>query len=270
MSQAGAVFAVAAQLGTAHVALQEALLTLLAILCAHAECRDQATDACAMPALCRLLGSSKANVQRCALALTQQLCSSRKASDALLEVGAAAPLAALLATPAARDVEVGVAVLECLEALARSGVTQAQIAVRNAGAVPQLIQLMSHQYARVANLAASLVADLCPGDAHNAEQLYESGGLVMLAEQLSSHDTKAQLQALSALSQLSASPQQAGAIVDNGCVTPILEFLDHPSPELKSYAAITFGNLCSSDIPILNIQMRHFKDIKRWNTSYEI
>jgi len=116
MSQAGAVFAVAAQLGTAHVALQEALLTLLAILCAHAECRDQATDACAMPALCRLLGSSKANVQRCALALTQQLCSSRKASDALLEVGAAAPLAALLATPAARDVEVGVAVLECLEA----------------------------------------------------------------------------------------------------------------------------------------------------------
>ena len=255
MSQAGAVFAVAAQLGTAHVALQEALLTLLAILCAHAECRDQATDACAMPALCRLLGSSKANVQRCALALTQQLCSSRKASDALLEVGAAAPLAALLATPAARDVEVGVAVLECLEALARSGVTQAQIAVRNAGAVPQLIQLMSHQYARVANLAASLVADLCPGDAHNAEQLYESGGLVMLAEQLSSHDTKAQLQALSALSQLSASPQQAGAIVDNGCVTPILEFLDHPSPELKSYAAITFGNLCSSgSIPLSQLE----------------
>ena len=26
----------------------------------------------------------------------------------------------------------------------------------------------------------------------------------------------------------------------------ILELLDHPSQELKSYAAITFGNLCSS------------------------
>ena len=54
------------------------------------------------------------------------------------------------------------------------------------------------------------------------------------------------MQALSALSQLSANPQQAGAIVENGCVPALLESLDHPSQELKSYAAITFGNLCSS------------------------
>jgi len=246
VSQAGVVFSLAAQMGTSHGGLQEALLTLLAILCSHVECRDQVIDANAMPPLTRLLGSSKTNVQRCALALTQQLCGSRKGCDSLLEVGAAVPLAALLSAPSSTDVEVAVAVLECLEALSRSGMAQAQSAVRNAGAVPHLIQLMSHQHARIAHLASSLVADLCPGDVHNAEQLYESGGLVMLAEQLNSHDVRAQVQALSALSQLSANPQQAGAIVENGCVTPILELLDHPSPELKSYAAITFANFCSS------------------------
>ena len=95
-------------------------------------------------------------------------------------------------------------------------------------------------------VAASLVSSLCPGDMRASEQLYESGGLVMFSEQLNSNDTRAQLQALSALSQLSANPQQAGAIVENGCVPPILELLDHPSQELTSYAAITFGNLCSS------------------------
>ena len=77
----------------------------------------------------------------------------------------------------------------------------------------------------------------------------------MLAEQLNAHDMRSQLQALSALSQLSASPQQAVAIVDNGCVQPLLELLEHPNQELKSYAAITFGNLCSaSAIPPHQLQ----------------
>merc|ERR1719181_1692005 len=105
---------------------------------------------------------------------------------------------------------------------------------------------MSHEQSRVSQAASALVAELCPGDVHNAEQLYESGGLVMLAEQLNSGEMRPQVQALSALSQLSAHPQQAGAIVDNGCLPSLLELLDHPSQELKSYAAITFGNLCSS------------------------
>ena len=246
LSQNGAVFTLAAQLGTSNTNLQEALLTLLAILCSHPECRDQAADANAMPALVKLLGSNKSNVQRVALALCQQLCGSKRACSTLLDAGAASPLASMLSTSAASDVEVAVAVLECIEALASTGVTQAQMAVRNAGAVPHLIQLMNHEHDKVARLAGSLVAEVCPGDVHNAEQLFESGGLVMLAEQLNSGDTRAQLQALSALSQLSSNPQQAGAVVENGCLPSILEMLDHPSQELKSYAAITFGNLCSS------------------------
>ena len=248
LSQSGAVFALAANLSTSSHALQEALLTLLAILCSHPECRDQCADANAMPGLVRLLASNKSNVQRVALALCQQLVGSRRACSALLDAGGASPLAAMLATSAASDVEVALAVLECIESLARAGVTQAQSALRNSGSVPHLIQFMSHEHPRVSQLAGSLVAELCPGDVHNAEQLYESGGLVMLAEQLNGRpdDMRAQLQALSALSQLSSNPHQAGAIVDNGCVPRILELLDHPSQELKSYAAITFGNLCSS------------------------
>ncbi|KAL3907275.1 MAG: hypothetical protein SGPRY_010232 [Prymnesium sp.] len=77
----------------------------------------------------------------------------------------------------------------------------------------------------------------------------------MLAEQLQAHDTRSKLQALSALSQLSSAPQQAAAIVDNGCVEPLLQLLEHPNQELKSYAAITFGNLCSSNaIPMVMLQ----------------
>lgn len=78
----------------------------------------------------------------------------------------------------------------------------------------------------------------------------------MLAEQLHSSNMRSQLQALSALSQLSSSPQQAVAIVDNGCVDPLLRLLEHPNQELKSYAAITFGNLCSSNAIPMH-QMRH-------------
>ena len=220
----------------------QGLLTLLALLCAHNECRDQAADANCVQPLVRLLASPKAHVQR-ALAVCQQLAGSRRSSAALLEAGGASPLASLLATSAASDVEVAIAALESVECL-RAGATQ-QAAVRNAGAVPHLIQLMNHEQPRVSQLASGLVAELCPGDVHSAEQLYESGGLVMLSDQLRSGDVRAQAQALSALSQLSAHPQQAGAIVDNGCVPSLLDLLDHPSQELKSYAAITFGNLCS-------------------------
>ena len=224
-----------------------------------------------MPALVRLLSSSaRPSVQRVALALCQQLCGSRRACDTILEAnnGAAAPLASMLSTSAASDVEVAVACLECIEALSRSGVTQAQMAVRNSGAVPHLIQMMSHSNARVAQVAASLVSELCPGDVHNAEQLYESGGLVMFSEQLNSGDARSQLQALSALSQLSANQKQAGAIVENALVPALLELLDHPSQELKSYAAITFGNLGSSGaIPQRQLESPAHRT---WSTSYRL
>ena len=51
-----------ALLGTSNTDLQEALLTLLAILCSHPECKDHFADANAMPALVRLIGSKKSNV----------------------------------------------------------------------------------------------------------------------------------------------------------------------------------------------------------------
>ena len=60
-----------------------------------------------------------------------------------------------------------------------------------------------------------------------SEQLFESGGLVMLAEELQSGQEHKQLQAISALAQLSAQPQHASAIVDNGCVSPLLGLLEH-------------------------------------------
>ena len=148
ISQAGAVFSLAAQLGTSSLPLQESILTLLALLCAHPECREQAADAACIPHLVRHLGSSRPSVGRCALALVQQLVPSRRACDSLLESGAAAPLASMLSTSAANDSEVASAILESLSALSRSGVTQAQTAVRNAGAVPQLIQMMSHSHPR--------------------------------------------------------------------------------------------------------------------------
>ena len=115
-----------------------------------------------------------------------------------------------------------------------------------AGAVPQLIQLMSHDAPRVSQPAAALVSILCPGDVQASEQLFESGGLVMLADELQSGQEHKQLHAVSALAQLSAQPQHASAIVDNGCVSPLLGLLEHRNQELKSYAAIAFGNLCSS------------------------
>jgi len=33
--------------------------------------------------------------------------------------------------------------------------------------------------------------------------------------------------------------------VANGCLLPLLELLEHSNQELKAYAAITFGNLCT-------------------------
>ena len=164
----------------------------------------------------------------------------------MVEAGGASPLASMLAGSGAGNAEVATAVLECLAQLTDAGLPQTQGAVRNAGAVPQLIQLMSHQNSRISSAASSLIATLCPGDVQASEQLYEAGGIVMLAEQLQSPSEGAQLQAVSALSQLSAAPAQSQAIVDNGCVRPLLGLLDHPNAELKSYAAICFGNLCTS------------------------
>jgi len=253
--QNGAVFSLTSMIGSSSTSLQEAVLTLLAMLCAHNECREQVADAGCMPSLAVTLGSSRSALQRTALALTQQLSASKRACSAMLDAGVAAPLAAMLANSHIADAEVVAAVLECIQALAVVGLPQAQTAVRNAGAVPHLIQLMSHEQPRVSSIAGSLVAELCPGDVRSSEQLFESGGIVMLAEQLLSNNTRSQLQALSALSQLSSAKQQAAAIVDNGCVEPLLELLEHPNQELKSYAAITFGNLCSSNaIPMHMLQ----------------
>ena len=168
--QNGAVFSLTALLGSSSSSLQEAVLTLLAMLCAHNECREQVADAGCMPALAVTLGSSRAALQRTALALTQQLSASKRACSAMLEAGIAAPLASMLANSHATDLEVTAAVLECTQALAAIGMPQAQTAVRNAGAVPHLIQLMSHEQPRVSSVAASLVRDLCPGDVRNSEQ----------------------------------------------------------------------------------------------------
>mmetsp|Transcript_73043 Transcript_73043/g.121940 ORF Transcript_73043/g.121940 Transcript_73043/m.121940 type:complete len:1878 (+) Transcript_73043:80-5713(+) len=254
--QSGAVFPLVSMMSSTNTSLQENALTLLAMLGSHTECCDQLADSGSMPSLAVLLGSNKAEVQRAALALAQQLCgSSRRACDAMLEAGSAAPLAAMLLSSSNGNTEVIAAVLECLLHLTNSGLTQAQIAVRNVGAVPHLIQLMNHESQRISEVAASLVSSLCPGDMQNAEQLFESGGLVMLAEHLNSREERAQLQAVSALSQLSSDPLQAKAIVENGCLNPLLELLEHPNQELKSYAAIAFGNLCNSNsIPAGQLQ----------------
>jgi len=201
-----------------------------------------------LPALASALASPKQEVQRAALALVQQLCASKRARAGLVSAGAATPLAAMLLSlgNAHSNTEFLTAVLECLSLLSGAGLTECQHAVRNAGAVPHLIQLMSHGSPKLSQLAADLVASLCPGDMSNAEQLFESGGIVMLAERLLGNDEAQQLQALSALSQLSADVQQAGAIVESGCLQPVLELLEHRNMELKSYAAITFGNLCAN------------------------
>ena len=58
---------------------------------------------------------------------------------------------------------------------------------------------MSHASPRVSQPAAALVSILCPGDVQASEQLFESGGLVMLAEELQSGQEHQQLQAVSAL-----------------------------------------------------------------------
>jgi len=126
-----------------------------------------------MPALCVLLASSKQAVQAAALALTQELCSSRHACLALVESGAASPLAGMLSSGAMASTEVAAATLGSLQALAAAGLPQTQTAVRNAGAVPQLIQLMSHDAPRVSQPAAALVSILCPGDVQASEQPFE-------------------------------------------------------------------------------------------------
>ena len=105
----------------------------------------------------------------------------------------------MLSSGAMGNTEVAAATLESLQALSAAGLPQTQTAVRNAGAVPQLIQLMSHASPRVSQPAAALVSILCPGDVQASEQLFESGGLVMLAEELQSGQEHQQLQAVSAL-----------------------------------------------------------------------
>ena len=244
--QSGAIFSLVPMLNTPSPGLQQEALTLLAMLSSRGECREQIADANAVPALCRLLASSNVGVSRAALAVAHHLSASRRGAQAMVEAGGASPLASMLAGSGAGNAEVATAVLECLAQLTDAGLPQTQGAVRNAGAVPQLIQLMSHQNSRISSAASSLIATLCPGDVQASEQLYEAGGIVMLAEQLQSPSEGAQLQAVSALSQLSAAPAQSQAIVDNGCVRPLLGLLDHPNAELKSYAAICFGNLCTS------------------------
>ena len=123
--QNGAVFSLVGMLSGSGASLQENALTLLAMLCSHAECREQVADSGCMPALAVLLGSNKADVQRAALALGQQLCGSRRACDAMLEGGAAAPLAGMLLSVGSGNTDVVAAVLECLSSLANSGLTQA-------------------------------------------------------------------------------------------------------------------------------------------------
>eukprot|EP00967_Tisochrysis_lutea_P157771 scaffold320952_cov30-Tisochrysis_lutea.AAC.2 len=93
-------------LSSSSATLQDAALTLLAMLCSHRECREQATDAGVTPPLVMLLSSPKREVQRAALALTQQLCGWKRSCDALLEAGAASPLAAMLQTSSAGSTEV--------------------------------------------------------------------------------------------------------------------------------------------------------------------
>ena len=222
-----------------NVALQEAVLPLLTMLCRDDSCRDQVANAACMPALCGLLSPSQPSVQAAALALMQTLCSSRDACARLLECGAASALAAMLSqnsTSITENDEIAVATLECLQALSRAGLPQTQTAVRNAGVVPSLIQLMSHSSARVSQPAASLVLLLCPGDVQASEQLFESGGLVMLADELQSGGEQQQLQAVSALAQLSTQPQQAAAIVENGCVNPLLAKQTHEDTTIGGMA----------------------------------
>ena len=245
--QSGAIFSLVPMLNTPSPGLQQEALTLLAMLSSRGECREQIADANAVPALCRLLASSNVGVSRAALAVAHHLSASRRGAQAMVEAGGASPLASMLAGSGAGNAEVATAVLECLAQLTDAGLPQTQGAVRNAGAVPQLIQLMSHQNSRISSAASSLIATLCPGDVQASEQLYEAGGIVMLAEQLQSPSEGAQLQAVSALSQLSAAPAQSQAIVDNGCVRPLLGLLDHPNAELKSYAAICFGNATNAN-----------------------
>ena len=125
----------------------------------------------------------------------------------MVEAGGASPLASMLAGSGAGNAEVATAVLECLAQLTDAGLPQTQGAVRNAGAVPQLIQLMSHQNSRISSAASSLIATLCPGDVQASEQLYEAGRHRDVSRAAQSPSEGAQLQAVSALSQLSAAPR---------------------------------------------------------------
>jgi hypothetical protein len=93
-------------LSSRSVGLQEAALTLLAMLCSHHDGREQLADSGTLPSISLLLGSQKRDVQRAALAVCQQLCTSRRACDALLEAGAASPLAAMLLSSSAGGTEV--------------------------------------------------------------------------------------------------------------------------------------------------------------------
>ena len=220
--QSGAIFSLVPMLNTPSPGLQQEALTLLAMLSSRGECREQIADANAVPALCRLLASSNVGVSRAALAVAHHLSASRRGAQAMVEAGGASPLASMLAGSGAGNAEVATAVLECLAQLTDAGLPQTQGAVRNAGAVPQLIQLMSHQNSRISSAASSLIATLCPGDVQASEQLYEAGGIVMLAEQLQSPSEGAQLQAVSALSQLSAAPAQSQAIVGNTLYCTVL------------------------------------------------
>ena len=71
LTRNGATVALVGMLSSRSPSLQGAALTLLALLCAHDECRDQVLNADCMPKLCILLSSKHLAVRAAANALTQ-------------------------------------------------------------------------------------------------------------------------------------------------------------------------------------------------------
>ena len=87
--------------------------------------------------------------------------------------------------------------------------------------------------ARTAALLLPLVGLSAGGGAASSQSPHI---LVMLADELQSGGENQQLQAVSALAQLSAQPQHAAAIVENGCVNPLLAKQTHEDTTIGGMA----------------------------------
>lgn len=249
VARAGAAFVLAPALASPSAATQEEAAALLSIIAAvDADARTQAAESGGLAHVVGLLRSRNAQTRDAGLGLARELARSSRCASALVDAGAAAPLAQVLGQTQlpAEFLTEAIQLLLALGGAGGGALKRVQAAVRESSGVPALTQLMSSPDSALRSAAMRAVSELSAGDSAATDSLRESGGVVLLSESLLSPDEQTALQAVSTIAQMSASAQHVSSIIDNNCLSPLLQLLSHRSAAVRSEAELAFSNLARS------------------------